>query len=306
MNICKTIIPAAGLGTRFLPLTKTLPKEMLPLLHKPAMQYIVEESLQSDIKNIIVITNRDRDALMSYFDTAPELQMLLKEKNKEDLLVGLEKIIRTAKFTYIRQPEPLGLGHAVLMAGSMVDPKEYVSIMLPDDIIVGHTPALSQLITIAQQEKASVIAVQEVPNECLSSYGIIGIKKQITPRLFQVSHLVEKPKQHEAPSNLAVVGRYVLSGKIFKSLSELGPYAVDELQLTDAISSMVKNNEKLFAYKIQGTRYDIGTPIGWLKAMIALGLEHPQYASQLKQFLASIDTLDSYRVNQTKNIAHSL
>lgn len=306
MNICKTIVPAAGLGTRFLPLTKTLPKEMLPLLHKPAMQYIVEESLQSDVKNIIVITNRDRDALMTYFDTAPELQLLLKEKNKQDLLAGLEKIIRTAKFTYVRQPEPLGLGHAVLMAGSLVDPKEYVSIMLPDDIIVGHTPALSQLISIAQQEKASVIAVQEVPVECLSSYGVIAIKKQITPRLFQVSHLVEKPKQHDAPSNLAVVGRYVLSGKIFKSLSELGPYAVDELQLTDAISSMIKNNEKLFAYKIEGTRYDIGTPIGWLKAMIALALEHPHYAPHLKQFLSSIDTMDSYRVNQSKNITHTL
>ena len=306
MNICKTIIPAAGLGTRFLPLTKTLPKEMLPLLNKPAMQYIVEESLQSDIHNIIVITNRDRDALMSYFDTAPELHMLLQEKNKADLLSSLEKIIRTAKFTYIRQPEPLGLGHAVLMAGNMVDPKEYVGIMLPDDIIINQEPALAQLIKIAQQEKASVLAVQEVPTECLSSYGVIAIKKQITPRLFQVSHLVEKPNQHTAPSNLAIVGRYVLSGKIFKSLSELGPYAVDELQLTDAISSMIKKNERLFAYKVQGTRYDIGTPIGWLKAMIALSLQHPHYAPQVKQFLSSIDTLDSFRVNHAKNIVHRI
>lgn len=306
MNITKTIIPAAGLGTRFLPLTKTLPKEMLPLLNKPAMQYIVEESLQSDIKNILIVTNRDRDALMNFFDTAPELQFMLKEKNKQDLLMSLEKIIRTAKFTYIRQPEALGLGHAVLMAGPLIDPKEYVSILLPDDIIINKTPALSQLITIAQQEKASVIAVQEVPTECLSSYGIIAIKKQITPRLFQVSHLVEKPKQYEAPSNLAIVGRYVLSGKIFKSLADLGPYATDELQLTDAISSMIKGNEKLYAYKIQGTRYDIGTPIGWIKAMIALALEHPHYAPQLKQFLSSIDTLDSYRVNPSKNIMHEL
>ena len=306
MNICKTIVPAAGLGTRFLPLTKTLPKEMLPLLNKPAMQYVVEESLQAGINNIIVITNKDRDALMNYFDTAPELQTLLKEKNKSELLSGLEKIIRTAKFTYIRQPEPLGLGHAVLMAGSMVDPKEYVGIILPDDIIVGHDPALSQLMKVAQQEKASVLAVQEVPVECLSSYGVIAIKKQITPRLFQVNHLVEKPQPHTAPSNLAIVGRYVLSGKIFKSLTELGPYAVDELQLTDAITSMIKKNERLFAYKIQGTRYDIGTPIGWLKAMIALSLEHPHYAPHIKQFLSSIDTLDSYRINQSKNIVHTI
>ena len=156
------------------------------------------------------------------------------------------------------------------------------------------------LLPSRSKKKQVLLLFKKFLIECLSSYGVIAIKKQITPRLFQVSHLVEKPKQHEAPSNLAVVGRYVLSGKIFKSLSELGPYAVDELQLTDAISSMIKNNEKLFAYKIQGTRYDIGTPIGWLKAMIALGLEHPQYAPHLKQFLSSIDTIDSYRVNQTK------
>jgi len=306
MNITKTIVPAAGLGTRFFPLTKTLPKEMLPLLHKPAMQYIVEESIRSNIKNIIFITNRDRDALMTYFDSAPEIEMILKERNKQELLSELNKIVRETTLSYIRQPEPLGLGHAILMAKHVVDPKEYVGIMLPDDIIMGITPALAQLIEIAQQEKASVIAVQEVPAECLSSYGVIGIKKQITPRLYQVSHLVEKPKQNQAPSNLAIVGRYVLSGKIFKSLSELGPYAVDELQLTDAISSMIKNNEKLFAYKIQGTRYDIGTPIGWLKAMIALGLEHPQYAPHLREFIATLNTMDSFRVNPNKNIMHDI
>lgn len=306
MDITKTIIPAAGLGTRFLPLTKTLPKEMLPLLNKPAMQYIVEESLASDVKNIIIITNRDRDVLMNYFDVAPELQSLLHERQQEDLLSSIEKIIRTAQFSYIRQSEPLGLGHAVLVAKSVIDPKEYFGVMLPDDIIIGPQPALHQLIAIARQERASVIAVQEVPEECISSYGVIGIKKQFTPRLFQVSHLVEKPKKAAAPSNLAIVGRYVLSGKIFNELSNLGHYATDELQLTDAISNMGKTNEKIFAYKIQGTRYDIGTPLGWLKAMIALALEHPHYAPHLRRYLASLDSLDSFKINQSKNINHSL
>lgn len=306
MNITKTIIPAAGLGTRFLPLTKTLPKEMLPLLNKPAMQYIVEESLQSEIKNIVIITNRDRDALMNYFDVAPELQALLHERQREDLLSSIDKIIRTAQFSYIRQAEPMGLGHAILVARPVIDPKEYFCVMLPDDIIIGHPAALHQLLTIARQEHASVVAVQEVPEECVSSYGIIGIKKQFTPRLFQVSHMIEKPKKGEAPSNLAIVGRYVLSGKIFNELINLGHYATDELQLTDALCNMAKSNEKIFAYKIQGTRFDIGTPIGWLKAMIALALEHPQYSPHIKQFLASLDTLDSYKINQSTNIRHSL
>lgn len=306
MNITKTIIPAAGFGTRFLPLTKTLPKEMLPLLNKPAMQYIVEESLASEVKNIVIITNRDRDALMNYFDVAPELQLLLHERQKDELLSGIEKIIKTAQFSYIRQSEPLGLGHAILVARSVIDPKEYFSVMLPDDIIIGAQPALQQLISIARQERASVIAVQEVPEECISSYGVIAIKKQITPRLFQVSHLIEKPKRSDAPSNLAIVGRYVLSGKIFTELSNLGHYATDELQLTDAMSNMVKTNEKMFAYKIQGTRYDIGTPIGWLKAMIAMALEHPHYAPHLKQYLSSLNTIDSFRINPSKNIHHTL
>lgn len=306
MNVTKAIIPAAGLGTRFLPLTKTLPKEMLPLLNKPAMHYIVEESLQAEVKNIVIITNKDRDILMNYFDRSPELEVLLQERQKEGLLSGIEKIIRTAQFSYVRQSEPLGLGHAILVAKSVIDPKEYFSIMLPDDIIVGGAPALQQLLAIARQENASVVAVQEVPDECISSYGVIGIKKQLTPRLFQVSHLVEKPKRCDAPSNLAIVGRYVLSGKIIHELSDLGHYATDELQLTDAMCNMAKSNEKIFAYKIQGTRYDIGTPIGWIKAMIALALDHPQYAPHLRQYLSSLDTMESYKINQTKNIHHSL
>jgi UTP--glucose-1-phosphate uridylyltransferase len=305
MDITKVIIPAAGLGTRFLPLTKSVPKEMLPLLNKPAIQYIIEEALASQVNNFSIITSKDKQALVNHFDAHPELELLLKERNKTEALTQLERIIRTANFTYIRQPEPLGLGHAIWMARHTIG-KEYFGVMLPDDIIVGTTPALDQLIRIARMEKATVIAVQEVPIECVSSYGIISIKKQITPNLMQVGHLVEKPAQRDAPSNLAIIGRYVLSHKIFDALADISTYAVGELQLTDAIASMLKNNEKVFAYKVQGTRYDIGVPIGWLKAIISLGLQHPEYGPQLNKFLADRNTIDSFVYNKTKNIAHNL
>jgi UTP--glucose-1-phosphate uridylyltransferase len=303
MDICKAIIPAAGLGTRFLPFTKAVPKEMLPLLNKPAIQYIIEEGLKSEIKNFTVITSKDKQALAHHFDPSPELELLLKERNKSTLLDELDAIIRTAHFTYVRQPEPLGLGHAVWMARHTIG-KEYFGIFLPDDIIVSPTPALAQLIRIARQEKASVIAVQEVPSECVSSYGVIGIKKQITPKLFQVSHLVEKPQAKDAPSNLAVIGRYVLSHKIFNALEEVTPYAIGELQLTDAISHMIKNNEKVFAYKVQGIRYDIGTPIGWLKATMGMALQDPAYAVHLKKFLTDLDSPQSFMFEPSKSIEH--
>jgi UTP--glucose-1-phosphate uridylyltransferase len=220
-------------------------------------------------------------------------------------MAGTEKILRQASFTYVRQSEPLGLGHAIWMARHSIG-KEYFSIFLPDDIIISKTPAIEQLIKIARQEKGSVIAVQEVPNECLSSYGIVAVKKQITPNLFQVSHLVEKPAQKDAPSNLAIIGRYVLSHKIFSSIEEISGYAVGELQLTDAISHMMKHNEKVFAYKVQGTRYDIGTPLGWVKAIVGMSMQDPAYAPHVKKFLADFDSVNSFVYNQSKNISHSL
>ncbi|HSW73610.1 MAG TPA: UTP--glucose-1-phosphate uridylyltransferase [Candidatus Limnocylindria bacterium] len=305
MDVVKAIIPAAGLGTRFLPFTKAVPKEMLPLLNKPAIQYIVEEGLNSEVNQFLMITSRDKQALENHFDTNQLLKDLLKEVDKEALIASLEKIIRTAHFSYIRQPEPLGLGHAISLARHAIG-KEYFGVMLPDDIISGPQPGLAQLIKVARQEKASVIAVQEVPDDCVSSYGIVAIKRQVTPNLFQVSNLVEKPQQKDAPSNLAVVGRYVLSSKIFKAIDDISTYAVGEVQLTDAISQMMKNNEKVFAYKVQGTRYDVGNPLGWIKCIIGLSLQHPQYGPHIKQFLASMDSTDSFVYNKNKNITHSL
>jgi UTP--glucose-1-phosphate uridylyltransferase len=303
MEITKALIPVAGLGTRFYPVTKSIPKEMLPLLNKPALHYILEEGLQSAIKQFVIVTNKYKYAIENYLDSSPELEILLGHTKKQLLTSDIEKIINAAQFVYLKQPEPLGLGHAVWLARNIIG-KEYFGIFLPDDIITGKEAGLAQLIRVARQEKASVIAVQEIPMECASSYGMVAIKKQITSNLFQVASLVEKPQPKDAPSNLAIIGRYVLSHKIFKALDETSVGAGQELQLTDAISCMMMQNEKVLAYKIQGTRYDIGTPLGWIKAIITMALQHPEYAPQIRSFLTNLDSLD-FMYNHTKNISHT-
>jgi len=284
MEITKVVIPAAGLGTRFLPYTKTVPKEMLPILGKPAIHYSVEEAINSGIEHVLFITNRSKELIGNYFDSNPELDLFLEDKNKLADVKGINQLIKSAHFSYIRQSEPLGLGHAILMAKPFLG-KEYFGIALPDDIIINKRPALDQLIRIARQEKSTVIAVQEVPHDQVSNYGIVRVKKQITPNLFHVDSLVEKPSIKDAPSNLAIVGRYVVSHKIFASLEEISGYATPELQLTDAISHMLQHNEKVFAYKIEGTRYDVGTPRGWLKTVVDLGLQDPVYKEDIMQLV---------------------
>ncbi len=309
MEITKVLIPAAGAGSRFLPYTKAVPKEMLPLLNHPAMHYLVDEATKCDVSNIICITNKEKSAIANYFDDNNDLSAFLKEKNQENLLADVQKIMRSTEFTYIRQSEPLGLGHAVWLARHCIQ-KEYFGIMLPDDIIFDKQPALAQLLRIARQEKATVIAVQEIPMEQSSSYGMINIKKQLSPNLFQVSQIIEKPNPIHSPSNLAVIGRYIMSHKIFTSLEEVNRYNDNkELQLTDAINNMIQNNEKVFAYKIQGARYDIGTPLGWLKATIALALQHPHYSPHIRRFIADFDLAHNFFIEQpqlTKNNKHSL
>lgn len=286
MEITKALVPAAGFATNFLPFSKAVPKEMLPLLTKPAIHYVVEEGLQSGIKNFFIVTNREKQAIGDHFDTYQALEEFLKETNKSELLSDLAKIRRNASFAYVRQAEPLGLGHAVLQARSLMHDKEYFGISLPDDIIQSKTPALEQIMRVAQQERASVVAVQEIPRELASQYGIVTIKKQITSSLFQLSHIIEKPSPKDTPSNLAVVGRYVLSSKIFEALDTAASYSLEDIQLSDGISTMIRSGERVFAYKIQGTRYDIGTPLGWMKASIAFGLQDPVYGPHLKRFLS--------------------
>lgn len=286
MEITKAIVPAAGFATNFLPFSKAVPKEMLPLLNKPAIQYVVEEGLQSGIKNFFIITNKEKDAIGNHFDAYQALEEFLKETNKGDLLSDLAKIRRNVNFAYVRQAEALGLGHAVAQARSLIHDKEYFSVCLPDDIIQSKTPALEQLMRVAQQERASIVAVQEIPRELASQYGIVSIKKQITSSLFQLSHIIEKPSPKETPSDLAVVGRYVLSSKIFDALDTAASYSLGDIHLADGISTMIRSGERVFAYKIQGTRYDIGNPLGWMKANLSMGLQDPVYGPHLRRFIS--------------------
>lgn len=289
MVITKAIIPAGGLGTRFLPATKTTPKEMLPILDKPAIQYIVEEGVKSNIKNFIIVTNKNKNVIEDHFDSYPELDTFLRSKRKEHLLDELTKIIQLANFVYVRQKEPMGLGHAVWSARHVVG-KEHVAIMLPDDIISGHgMPAIAQLMQIAVQEKCNVVAVQEVPYDEISHYGVISIRKQFSPMLFQVKELIEKPKQSEAPSNLAIVGRYVLSPGIFEAFEDVKIGSGGEIQLTDAIQRLLLNGEKVYAYKIQAKRYDVGNPMGLLKANIDFALKNPLYSAEMMSYLKLLE-----------------
>ena len=284
----KAIIPAAGMGMRFLPATKSIPREMIPLINKPAIQYIVEEVIRSGINNVVMVINKDKRALMEHFDENDQLMHALKAQHRDDVAQLLNIIIKRCEYTYIRQRQSLGLGHAVWAARHAVG-REHVAILLPNEIMLGQSPAITQLIKIAQQEKCSVIAVREVPLDEVSRHGIIHVKKQFSPTLFQVRDLVEKPSQIEAPSNLAVVGRYVLPPGIFDALEDSGSGKNDDMQLTDGLQKLLSAGEKVFAYKVSGTRYNIGTPLEWLKSNVTMALQHPDYAQDMMKFLQELD-----------------
>lgn len=291
----KVVIPAAGIDNDFLPISKVMPKSMLPVLEKPALQYVIEEAFCSGINNALLVTGQGKQVITDFFD---------KCLDRNQLFASLDKVLAGIEFTYFRQQDPLGSGHAVWLARNAIH-KEYFGVMMPDDIIISKTPALEQLIKVARQEKASVIAVQEVPSSCMSRYGMIKIRKQITPNLFQLAGVVEKPKPKDAPSNIAIVGRYVLSSKIFTALDEQVKFE-GEFGLTTAIDQMIRSGERVFAYKVQGMRYDVGTPVGLIKATIGLALQDPRYSAQIKQFLKEIDTLDSYLYHNNKIIEHTI
>lgn len=282
MKITKAVIPAAGLGTRFLPYTKAIPKEMLPILEKPSIQLIVEEGLASGITEFNIIANDDKPELQNHFSHLPRLEDLLNSRNKSALLSSINQIIDAAQFNFIPQPEPLGLGHAVLQAKDAIG-DEYFGIFLPDEIMVGDIPALAQLIAIAEKYDACVIGVQEVPHEKVSSYGIVAIKEQLEDGVFEIDHLVEKPAIDQAPSNLAIVGRYVLSPRIFTSLEHTKPGAGNEIQLTDGIVDMMNNGERVIAYVMQTNRYDVGVPTGWIQANIEVAFKHPVYGKIMQE-----------------------
>jgi len=265
----KAVIPAAGLGTRMLPVTKTQPKEMLPILNKPAIHYVVEEAVNSGCEDILIITGRTKRAIEDYFDRSPELEEFLKKKGKEEELEEIRRISEMANIMYVRQKEPLGLGHAILIAEKFVGDEPFV-ILLGDDIIINDVPATKKLIEVYTQTTDPVIGVMNVPMQETRKYGIIkpsGISK---PPIYVVDDLIEKPEPMEAPSNLAVVGRYLLTPEIFTYLKNIKKGKGGEYQLTDALK-LFSFSRRLLAVKIEGTRLDIGSPESWLQANIFMG-----------------------------------
>lgn len=278
----KAVIPAGGLGTRFLPVTKAQPKEMLPVVDKPTIQYVVEEAEASGINDILIVTGRGKRAIEDHFDRSVELESFLKQKNNHNYLLEMEKLCELADIHYIRQKESLGLGHAILCAKNHVGADPF-AVLLGDTITLTSVPCTKKLIEIYEKYGASVIAVEEVPREKVENYGIIKAN-QIDDDLFVVEDLVEKPSMDEAPSNLAIFGRYFLTPKIFDSLAATPPGRNQEIQLTDALKILLQT-QPIYAYRVTGRRYDIGNKLDWLKATIELALERDDLGPGLTKYL---------------------
>ena len=287
-QITKAIIPAAGLGTRFLPVTKATPKEMLPILDTPAIELIVEEAVNSGITDIIIITGKHKRAIEDHFDNQYELEKALLDKNKLDLYDKVRHSSDLANIFYVRQKEQKGLGHAILEAEKFIGDEPF-TVLLGDDIVVNDKPATQQLIDMYHQTDSSVIGVQEVQHKDVSKYGIIQPKnKHINTREQLVQSFVEKPSLDEAPSNLAILGRYILKPEIFDYLSTQKPGAGDEIQLTDAIDSLA-HSEDVYSYDFEGKRYDAGDKLGYIKANIDFALQDEVIGSDVKQYLKSLN-----------------
>lgn len=277
-RVKKAIIPAAGLGTRFLPATKAMPKEMLPIVDKPTIQYIIEEAVASGIEDIIIVTGKGKRAIEDHFDNSFELEQNLIEKGKFELLSEVQKSSQMADIHYIRQKEPKGLGHAIWCARKFIG-NEPFAVLLGDDIVQAEKPCLKQLIDQYERYQASILGVQKVPQEEVSRYGIVN-GNEIGERFFSVNSLVEKPKKEEAPSNLAIMGRYILNPRIFDILGEQGPGAGGEIQLTDAIAGL-NQYEAVYAYDFEGTRHDVGEKMGFIQTTIEFALQKDELREDL-------------------------
>jgi len=288
----KAVIPAAGLGTRFLPLTKNSPKEMLPIIDKPAIQYVVEEAINSGIDDIVIITGRGKEVIENHFDVAYELEKILEERGEKEKLNEVRKISEMAEIFYIRQKMPLGLGHAIYMARKHIS-EEFFAVLLGDDIIVANQPCTKQLIGVYEKYNASVIAIQEVEMKYVSKYGIVDAE-EVENGIFKIKALVEKPAPREAPSNLAVMGRYILSPKIFGYIEKTKPGKKGEIQLTDALNMMLEN-EELYAYVFEGKRYDLGDKFDWLRINIEMALKREEFRDRIIELIKKL-------INQGRNI----
>jgi UTP--glucose-1-phosphate uridylyltransferase len=285
MKVKKAVIPAAGFGTRFLPATKVVPKELLPIVDKPTIQYIMEEVASSGIEEVILITGREKGSIEDHFDTSTELENYLRKKGKDDLLQMVQKIAEMVTLVAVRQKEPLGLGHAVLCAKKIVG-EEPFAVLLGDDLIDAEVPCIRQMMELYQKLDGAMVAIQKVPKSETHLYGIIK-GKRMEDRLYRVEEMIEKPRQGEAPSNLAIIGRYILPPQIFEALEKTKPDQRGEIQLTDAIREL-NRNLPVFGYEFIGDRYDAGDKLGYLQANIAFGLKHPELGKKLKRYLKHI------------------
>jgi UTP--glucose-1-phosphate uridylyltransferase len=284
----KAIFPAAGLGTRFLPATKALPKEMLPLVDKPIIQYGVEEALAAGCDQIIMITGRGKSAIEDHFDVSYELEKMLEEKGKHDLLEIVRHISDMIHVAYVRQKEALGLGHAVLTARELVGEEPFAT-LLADDVIDAKVPVLKQLMKVFEEKQCSVIATQVVEGPAISSYGVLKAKVVAGTggKLYEVLDLVEKPKLADAPSNLAVIGRYILTPAVFETLADIKPGAGGELQLTDGLRGLLRR-EKMYAYVCDGRRHDAGDKLGFLKATVEFALKRADLGGDFREYLKGL------------------
>jgi UTP--glucose-1-phosphate uridylyltransferase len=281
-EIKKAVIPAAGFGTRFLPATKAQPKEMLSVVDKPLIQYGVEEAVRAGIEKIAVIISRGKSSIEDHFDSSPELERFLEEKRKFDFLEEVRRISNLAEFCYIRQKEALGLGHAILMAEGFIG-NEPFAVLLPDDIYECEKPCIRQLIDVYEKYEASVIVLGRTDEEGMKKYGIIK-PRQISERVFQVEDLVEKPGPEKAFSDLALIGRYVFTPEIFDAIKETPPDKRGEIQITDAIGILLRN-QPVYGYLFEGTRYDAGDKLEFIKATIELALKRPEFRETLQKYL---------------------
>jgi len=287
MRVRKAVFPAAGLGTRFLTATKAQPKEMLPIVDKPIIQYGVEEALAAGCDQIIIITGRGKSAIEDHFDVSYELEKMLEERKKTELLTIVRQISDMIHVAYVRQKEALGLGHAVLMARELVG-NEPFAVLLADDVIDANPPCLKQMIDQFDATQSSIIATQQVDGPAISAYGVLDAKPvKGNDRLYDVRNMVEKPKLEEAPSNLAIIGRYILTPKIFDVLDKTPLGAGGELQLTDGMRLLLKQ-EKIFGYRYEGKRHDAGDKLGFLKATVEFALKRPELRTQFREYLKTL------------------
>jgi UTP--glucose-1-phosphate uridylyltransferase len=288
-KIRRAVFPAAGLGTRFLPATKAQPKEMLPLVDKPIIQYAVEEAVNSGLENLVIITGRGKNAIEDHFDISYELENILKERGKSDQLNLVRAVSEMVNIAYVRQKEALGLGHAILIARNFMN-EEPFAVLLGDDVIVAEVPCIRQMMDVYERHQTSIVAVMEVPEEETSRYGIVKAKPlpEGNGRLFEVLDMVEKPPQKEAPSNLAIIGRYILTPEIFGALEETEKGSGGEIQLTDGLRRLL-GKQRILAYKFNGKRHDAGDKLGFLQATIEFALQNEELGPAFRAYLKALD-----------------